>query len=128
MLEHRFYRIMTSFYNFFKTSLAPEPNKNIINYKKYKKYNKFLNLDIYTFQKQPPEVFYKKKLFLQNSQENTCARVYFFKTLLKQRLWHGCFPVNFVKFLRTRFFHNTYRRLPLCVVYRRPLDDCFYYS
>ena len=44
------------------------------------------------------------KLFLeisQNSQENTCARVPF---LLKKRLWHRCFPVNFVKFLRTSFF------------------------
>ena len=28
-LEHRFYRIMTSFYNFFKTSSTPQPNKNI---------------------------------------------------------------------------------------------------
>ena len=25
-------------------------------------------------------------------------------TLLKKRLWHRCFPVNFVKFLRTPFF------------------------
>ena len=25
-------------------------------------------------------------------------------TLLKRRLWHRCFPVNFVKFLRTAFF------------------------
>ena len=33
-----------------------------------------------SLQKQPPEVFYKKKVFLeisQNSQENTCARVSF---------------------------------------------------
>ena len=30
-------------------------------------------------------------------------------TLLKKRLWHKCFPVNFAKFLRTTFF------------YRRPL-------
>ena len=45
-------------------------------------------------------VLYVKKLFLeisQNSQENTCA------TLLKKKLWHRCFPVNFVKFLRTPF-------------------------
>ena len=37
-----------------------------------------------------------KKVFLeisQNSQENTCARISF---------WHRCFPVNFVRFLRTR--------------------------
>ena len=28
-------------------------------------------------------------------------------TLLKKRLWHKCFPVNFVKFLRTPFLQNT---------------------
>ena len=49
-----------------------------------------------------------KKVFLkisQNSQENTCARVSFLikwqtppATLLKRRLWHRCFPVNFAKF------------------------------
>ena len=40
----------------------------------------------------------------QNSQENTRVRVSFFKelqampaTLLKKRLWHRCFPVNFAK-------------------------------
>ena len=43
---------------------------------------------------------------LQNSQENMCARVSFLKKLQarglqKKRLWHRCFPVNFVKFLRT---------------------------
>ena len=43
----------------------------------------------------------------QNSQENTCARVSFLiklpTTLLKKRLWHTCFPVNFVKFPRILF-------------------------
>ena len=34
-------------------------------------------------------------------------------TLLKKRLWHRCFPVNFVKFLRTPFLQNTSRRLLL---------------
>ena len=28
-------------------------------------------------------------------------------TLLKRRLWRMCFPVNFVKFLRTPFSQNT---------------------
>ena len=40
-------------------------------------------------QKQPPEVFCKKKVFLevsQNSQENTCTRVSFLMKLLKKRL------------------------------------------
>ena len=36
--------------------------------------------------KEPPEVFYQKV---------------FLKILLKRRLWYKCFPVNFVKFLRT---------------------------
>ena len=63
-----------------------------------------------------------EKMFLeilQNSQETTCTRVPFLiklqacarvsfltklpATLLKKRLWHGCFPVNFAKYLRTPF-------------------------
>ena len=28
-------------------------------------------------------------------------------TLLKKKLWHKCFPVNFAKFLRTSFFYRT---------------------
>ena len=31
--------------------------------------------------------------------------------LLKERLWHRCFPVSFVKFLRTPFLQNTSGRL-----------------
>ena len=64
-----------------------------------------------------------KKLFLeisQNSQKNTCARVSFLiklqarpVTLLKKRLWHRCFPVNFMKFLRAPFSQNTSWRLLL---------------
>ena len=33
--------------------------------------------------------------------------------LLKKRLWHMCFPENFVKFLRTSFLQNTSGRLLL---------------
>ena len=54
-----------------------------------------------------------KKMFLkvlQTLQENTCTRISF----LIKRLWHRCFPVIFVKFLRTPFF-------------RTPLDNCFYH-
>ena len=29
-------------------------------------------------------------------------------TLLKKRLWHRCFPVNFAKFLRIPFLQKTY--------------------
>ena len=51
-----------------------------------------------------------KKVFLkisQNSQENTCARKRLRPaTLLKKRPWHRCFPVNFVKILRTPFYRT----------------------
>ena len=75
-----------------------------------------------------------RKVFLKNSQisqENTCVRGSFLiklqaltehlrtprrlralAALLKNILWHKCFPVNFVKFLRALF-------------YRTPLGDCF---
>ena len=79
-----------------------------------------------------------KKVFSeiwQNSQENTCDRVSFLiklqawpATLWKKRLCHKCFPVNFVKFLRTPFyteqlwwlllFHFLYenaKRKPTCI-------------
>ena len=35
-------------------------------------------------------------------------------TLLKKRLWHRCFTVNFAKFLRTPFLQNTFGWLLLC--------------
>ena len=52
-----------------------------------------------------------KKVFLeisQNSQENACAA-----TLLKKRLWHRYFPVNFAKFLKTPFLTGHLRWLLL---------------
>ena len=67
-----------------------------------------------------------KMVFLeisQNLQERTYARVSFLiklqvwglrpSTLLKKRLWHRCFPVNFVKFLRTPFYIEHLWRLLL---------------
>ena len=57
------------------------------------------------FRSSRPEMFYKKAVLriLQNSQENTCARISPQSTLLKKRLWCRCFPVNFAKFLRALF-------------------------
>ena len=58
--------------------------------------------------------------FTKFTEKHLCQSLFFNKvaalrpaTLLKKRLWHSCFPVNFVKFLRTPFLH------------RIPLDDCF---
>ena len=74
-------------------------------------------------QKQPPEVFYKKGVlrnFTKFTGKHLCQSLSFNKvadlrpaTLLKKRLWHRCFPVNFVKFLRTPFLQNTAGRLLL---------------
>ena len=62
--------------------------------------------------KLPLEVFYKKAVLklLQYSQETPVLESLFNKvaglrpaSLSKKRLWHRCFPVNFLKFLRTHF-------------------------
>ena len=59
--------------------------------------------------------------FAKFTGKHLCQSLFFNKvaglryaTLLKKRLWHMCFPVNFAKFLGTLFF------------YRTPLDDCFW--
>ena len=94
------------------------------------------NLHIYAFRRScsfiwgcrssRPEVFCEK-VFLeisQDSQENTYARVSFLiklqttpATLLKKRLWHRCFPVNFAKFLRTPSFTEYFWWLLLRVLF-----------
>ena len=50
--------------------------------------------------------------------KHLCQSLFFSKvaalrpaTLLQQRLWHRCFPVNFAKFLRIPFLQNTSGRL-----------------
>ena len=62
------------------------------------------------------------KTFTKFTGKHLCQSLFFNKaaglrpaTLLKKRLWHRCFPVNFVKFLRTRFLQNTSGRLLLYV-------------
>ena len=76
-----------------------------------------------SFQKQPPEVFFKKgvlRIFTKFIGKHLCQRLFFNKvagprpaTLLKKSLWHRCFPINFAKFLRTPFLQNTSGRLLL---------------
>ena len=61
-----------------------------------------------------PEVFCEKVVlrnFTKFTGKHLWQSLFFNKvarlrpvTLLKKRLWHWCFPVNFVKFLRTRLF------------------------
>ena len=59
-------------------------------------------------QKQPPEVFFRIDVL------KLCQSLFFHKvaglkpaTLLKGRLWHMCFPVNFARFLRATLFFRT---------------------
>ena len=72
-----------------------------------------------------PDMFCKKGV-LRNVAKLTgkqlCQSLYFNKvaglrpaTLLKQRLWHLCFPVNFAKLLRTPFLTEQLRWLRLNV-------------
>ena len=57
-----------------------------------------------------PEAFCKKGV-LRHFGKYLCQSLFLNKvvglspaTLLKKRLWYRCFPVNFVKFLRTTFY------------------------
>ena len=72
-----------------------------------------------------PEVFCKKSI-LRNFTKFTGKHLYqslFFNKVagqpansLKKRLWHRCFPVKFVKFLRTPFLQNSSGRLFLVFI------------
>ena len=92
------------------------------NAKKYTRNNIIANGHQYRSSR--PEMFCEK-VFLktsQNPQENACARAFLNTvaglrpaTLLKERLWHRCFSVNFVKILRTPFLTQHVRWLLLPV-------------
>ena len=76
------------------------------------------------WEKQPPEVFCKNRYSEKCRKiqgKHLCQSLLFNKvadlspaTLLKRRLRHTCFPVNFAKFLITPFLQKTSR-------------DCFWY-
>ena len=65
-----------------------------------------------------------KKVFLEISQKSPgkhlCQSLFFNKKtrLLKKRLWHRCFPVNFAKFLRIRLLTEHLRWL-FCIALLR---------
>ena len=69
-------------------------------------------VQVNVIQKQSPEVFCKKEVFKNFAKftgKHLCQNLFFDKI---KRLWHGCFPVNFAKILRT-------------LSYWTPLDDCY---
>ena len=57
------------------------------------------------------------KNFTKFTGEHPCQSLFFKKTLLKKRLWHSSFPVNFAKFLRTPFLRlNLHQSINLATV------------
>ena len=95
---------------FRRASLYSFTGKFLLNRNNYSSHNQ-------KCQKEPPEVFYKRsvlKNFAKFTGKYLCQSLFFNKvaglrpaTLLKKRLWHRCFPVNFAKFLGTPFLQNT---------------------
>ena len=74
----------------------------------------FVFIFFLSYRSSRPNVFCKNGVlenFTKFTWRHLCQSLFFNKvaglspaTLLKKRLWHRCFPVNFVKFLRTPFF------------------------
>ena len=83
------------------------------------------------YRSSPPEKFCKKGVlrnFTKVTGKHLCQNLFFNNvagprnaTLLKKRLWHRCFPVNFAKFLRTRFLTEYLRRLLLNLNFSKKL-------
>ena len=70
-------------------------------------WNKFNQINL--FQKQPLEVFCEKgvlKNFASITRKHLCWSLSLIRLHASERLQHGCFPVNFVKFLRTSILKN----------------------
>ena len=74
--------------------------------------------------------------FLKFTGKHLCKSLLFNKvaglrpaTLLKKKLWHRCFPMNFAKFLRTPFLRNTSGRLLLYLTFHSiqypKINPCF---
>ena len=73
------------------------------------------------FRSSLPELFCKKfvlRKFIKFTRKHLCQSLFFnkvasLKPFLKKRLWHRCFPVNFVKLLRKPFLTEHLRWLLL---------------
>ena len=83
----------------------------------------FLSLMIFIFkktmthldkhQKQSAEVICEKRCSWKFCKIYKKTSVLGLLSLLKNRVWHRCFTVNFAKLLRTHFLQNTYWRVLL---------------
>ena len=77
-------------------------------------------LEAVVYRSSRPDLFYKigvVKNFGKFTGKRLCQSLFFNKIaglrLLKKRLWHRCFPLNFAKFLRIPFFIEHLRWLRL---------------
>ena len=57
--------------------------------------------------------FIPNLVYTQMGVIERCSEVPQASNFIKNRLWHRCFPVNFVKFIRAPFLQNTSGRLLL---------------
>ena len=80
------------------------------------------------FKSSRPKMLCKKgvlEIFVKLTGKNLCRIFYFCSLrpamLLKKKLRHRCFPVNFSKFLKTHFFVELLRWLLLLIL--KPLDS-----
>ena len=85
------------------------------------------------FRSSHPEMFCKKGVyanFAKLTGKHLCQSLFSNKvtdlrpaTLLKKRLWHRCFPMNFAKFTRTLFFTEHLRWLLLNIFRSKSYKD-----
>ena len=100
-IQRKYYFLKRKFYRCKESNKVPNDNPNDL-------------------RNSPPEVFLEKgvlKICSKFTGEDPCQSVISIKllcfadlrpaTLLKKRLWHRYFPVNFAKFFRTPFSQNT---------------------
>ena len=84
--------------------------------------------DVVFAEKQLPEASYEKgfrRNFVKFTGKHLWQSLFFNKvaglmlvTLVKKRLWHKCFPVNFEKFLKITFFVEHLRWLDLKLFFK----------
>ena len=70
---------------------------------------KMININSCSYKSSRPEVFCRKGVLRNFAKftERYLRQSLRPATLLKKRVWHSCFPLNFEKFLRTLFSQNT---------------------
>ena len=76
----------------------------------FRSFSVLFHFSLALLQKQPPDVFYEKRC------SKKCHKIH--RPAKRKRLWHRCFPTNFVKFLSTPFLQNTSGRLLLLLIKR----------